>query len=605
VEAFEEFKRRLGVLFRRRRFEEEMEEEMRFHVELQAETNREAGMEESEAGYAARRQFGNASVVKEDSREAWGWGPLERFAQDVRFALRLLRKNPGFTATALLVLALGIGANTAIFSVVNALVLNPFPFRDPDRVVAVHAYHASGQNSNTGFREYLDWREQNNVFEEMAIVPWTGTYTLTGQGEPQRLVGGATTASFFRLAGVSPHLGRIISEEEDRPGAPRVTLLSYATWQNRFGANPNILGKTMTLDDRQYTIIGVMPKNFVFSFIRTCEFWTALRLSPSMGRFQHQYAVIARLKPGVSVAQAQADMSAIEQRLEREFPETNKGWRVAVQPARRMAAEEVKTPLAVLTSAVLFVLLLACANVAGLLLARASGRAREIGVRASLGASRGRLIRQMLTESLVLSLGGGAAGLLFAHWLMNVLRVTTPRDMAFDSTLRVDGTVLAFTLAISILTGIVFGLAPAFHGTRTDLAETIKGGSQASTGARSRHHFPNTLVAGEVALSTVLLVVSVLLAKDFYLLMRSDTGIRTENLLTFTITLPQAKYSGDHRVNQFWDELLAKLKKTPAVQSAAAVGMLPMDGGYSGGPIEIEGRLFRWIGWRWTASTTT
>jgi predicted permease len=510
--------------------------------------------------------------------------------QDLRYGLRMLARNPGFTAVAVLTLALGIGANTAIFSAVNALLLNPYPFPEPDRIMSVEARHVSGKNQNTGYRDFLDWREQNTVFTEMAIAPEPWTFTLTGQGEPQRVGGGMTTAGFLRVLGIQPALGRFFTTEEDRPGAARVAALSYAAWQRRLGGRHDVLGRTMTLNGESFTIIGVLPRRFAFPGIRTCEFFAPLQESPFQGRYQHQYAVVARLKPGVSVERAQADMTAIARRLEQAFPETNTGWGVVVAPIRQYIAGQVKKPVLVLGSAVLFVLLLACINIAALQLARASGRAKEIAIRASLGAGRLRIIRQMLTESIILSLAGGGLGLVLAQWLMEVLRTAAPEDLALDSSLRIDAIVLFFTLGVSILAGILFGLTPALYGSKTDLNTAIKGDANAWSGGRSRNRFLSGLVAGEVALSLVLLIGAGLLVKDLFVVLHMETGLRIEHVLTFGLDLPDTKYSSGQRITAFFQEVLDRLRAAPGVDAAAAVMTLPMTAGMTGGSFQIEGR---------------
>jgi putative ABC transport system permease protein len=581
---------RFGALFCEKGLEQRLEDELKSHLEMLVEENLKKGMSAEEARYAALRSFGGIEQTKETYRQQRGLPFIESLAQDLRYALRTLRRNPGFAAVAVLTLALGIGANTAIFSAVNALLLNPYPFPQPDRIMFVDARHASGKNSGAGYRDFLDWQEQNSVFDEMAIVARPGTYTLTGQGEPQRIIGGGTTAGFLRVLGVQPILGRFFTAEEDKPGAAPVAVLSYAAWQRRFAGSVDVLRRTMTLDGEPFTIIGVLPSRFALPGIPTCEFFTALRESPSQGRMQHQYIVIARLKPGITLERAQGDMTTIARRLEQAFPETNIGWGVVVMPIQQALAEETKTPMVALFSAVLFVLLLACANVAALQLARASGRAKEMASRASLGASRRRIARQMLTESVALALAGGGLGLVFARWLMNVLVAAAPSDFALDATLRIDPQVLVFTLVISVFTGVVFGVVPAWYGSKTDLNAAIKGDANAWSGARSRNRFLSCLIAGEVALSLVLLVGAGLLVKDLLFVLDLETGLRVEHVLTFALDPPYAKYSSPQRSTAFYEELLTSLRRAPGVEAAAAVGTLPMTGGYSGGPFEIEGR---------------
>jgi len=509
---------------------------------------------------------------------------------DLKYSARMLAKNPVFTAVAVLMLALGIGANTAIFSAVNALLLNPYPFPQPDRILSVNARHVSGKNSGTGYTDFTDWRQQNVVFEEMAIVPWEGAYTLTGQGEPQRIVGGRTTEGFLRVLGIQPVIGRFFTAEENKPGGPHVAVLSYAAWQQRFAGSADVLGRTMTLDGEATTIIGVLPRGFAFPGVRTCEFLAPLGDQMGVGRFIHMYDVVARLKPGITMQRAQADMTTIARRLEQEYPESNKGWGVVVMPIRQAFAEDVKAPVKLVFATVAFVLLLACANVAGLLLARASGRAKEIAIRSSLGAGRARIVRQMLTESVLLGLMGGGLGLVFANWLMDVMRGAAPVDMALDATLRLNSTVLAFSLAVSVLTGIAFGLAPAWLGSKTDLNAALKGGANAGSGARSRSRFQACLVGGEVALSMVLLVGAGLLVKNLFFVLHLDTGLRIEHVLTFALDPPYSKYSSRQRRTAFYQELLVGLRAVPGVKAAAAVDTLPMTGGYTGGAFQIEGR---------------
>jgi len=518
---------------------------------------------------------------------------MKGVAQDLRYTMRQLRKNPSFAASVLVILALSIGANSAVFSVVNALLLNPYPFPEANRLVWVDARHISGRNSSSGYRDFLDWREQNRVFSDMAIVPFSHTFTWTGQGEPLRIVGGRTTENFLRVLGVQPVLGRFISTEEDKSSASvstRVAVLSYEGWQRRFGGRIEVLGRVMLLDGEPYTIVGVLPKRFAFPGVQTCEFFTALQEDSASSRYQHQYDVVARLKPAVTMEQAQANMAVIARRLEQQYPETNKGWGVAVLPIRRMITQYAAMPTTVLFSAVLFVLLLACANLAGLMLARTSGRAREIAVRTALGAGRLRLIRQILTESVLLALVGGGFGLLFADWLMKILRAAVPEDLGIDAVLHMDSAVLLFTFAVAVLTGIVFGVAPAWYGAGTPVNRIMKESGGSFSATRSRRRILSYLVVAEVSLSLVLLVGAGLLAKDLFVLLHLDLGIRTEHVLTFRAGLPYTKYSTPERVTAFYQTLLSRLKLEPGVDDAAAVDTLPMTGQYSGGAIETEGR---------------
>ncbi len=515
---------------------------------------------------------------------------MPQWCDDVRYAIRILARSPGFTLVAVVTLALAIGANTAIFSAVNALLLNPYPFPDSGRLVMLDARHVSGKNSATGYRDFLDWQEQNSVFENMAIVPWTGTYTLTGHGEPQRLVGGATTAEFLSVLRVQPAQGRFFLRQEDKPGAARVAVLSYTAWQKYLGGDTDVLGRGITLDGEPFSVIGILPKQFVFPGTETCDFYTALRESASLSRHQHQYEVVARMKPGVTQAQAQANMTAIAERLAQDFPDTNTGWGVAVLSLRQALADEARRPSLLLFAIVVFVLLLACANLASLLLARAAGRAKEIGIRVSLGASRMRVVRQLLTECTLLSFAGGTAGLIFANWLMDILRHAAPADLGLGSALRLDSSVLVFTLAVSLATGIVFGLAPAWYGSRTDLNAALKGDASAWSGARSRNRVQSFLVTGQIAFSAVLLTGAGLLVRDMQVVLQMKTGLHAEHVLTFALDSRATKYATAPRRAELYADILARLQRVRGVEAAAAVGTLPMTGELTGGAFEIEGR---------------
>ena len=581
---------RLRALFRSSMVEAELDEELRLHFDLQVNKYVKSGLPREEAYRRARLMFGGLDQVKEQCRDARGLNLLECLVQDVRYGLRMLRKSPAFSVVALLTLTIGIGANAAIFSAVNALLLNPYRFSESHRILHVEARHISGKNQGAGYRDFLDWRQQNNVFEEMAIVPWTGTYTLTGQGEPQRIVGGETTHGFLQVLSIQPFLGRFFTADEDKPGAPPLAVLSHAAWQRRFGGSSDVLGRTFMLNSVPHIIIGVLPRGFALPGVQTCEFLTALRENPSNNRFQHQYAVLARLKPGVSVERAQSEMTTIARRLEQEYPETNKGWGILLAPIHSAIAQETKTPVLILFSAVTFVLLLTCANVAGLQLARASSRAREMAIRIALGASRGRIVCQVLTESLLVAFGGGSLGLAFAQWLMGALRSAAPEELALDATIRLDSTVCLFTLVVSALTGILFGLAPALYGARSDLNSVIKGDAGLWSSAPTHGSLRSCLVAGEVALSLVLLVGAGLLVKDLVVVLRLQTGLRTDHVLTFALAPPHAKYNSPQRQAAFYRDLLERLRSTPEVDTAALVDTLPMTGGMTGGAFQIEGR---------------
>ncbi len=579
--------RRLIFLIRGSRFDREMEEEMRFHLEKRAASSRKQGASGEEARLAARRRFGNAALLRERSRDAWGWGWLDHLRQDARFALRSLARTPSFSIVVVLTLAFGIGVNAAIFSAVYALILNPYPFPEPSRLVSVEAVEMTG--GGAGYLDFLDWQNQNSVFDAMAIEPWTGSYTLTGQGEPRRIEGGTTTAGFLKVLGIQPAMGRFFTEVDNRPGAAPVAVLTWETWKQRFDGDPGILDRSMTLEGRSVPIIGVLPRGFVYPGIATCEFFAPLQESGSLGRKQHQYSVLARLKPGVTMAQAQSNMSTIAARLEKLYPETNKGWGVRVRPLRDALVEEVRTPVLVMSASVGFVLLLACVNVAGLLLARASGKTREVGIRSALGAGRGRIIREMLTETVLLSLAGGAAGIVLAFWMMRGLRAVAPSYLALDSALRLDPAVLAFTLAVSLAAGTVSGVIPAWLASSADPNCALKEEGSAWRRARSRNRALSVLVAGEVALSVVLMAGAGLMGRSFLNGMNVETGLRVENVVSIALDLPYGKYS-PAQSDMFYRELLERLNHAPGIASAAGITTLPMTGGMQGGAFLLDDR---------------
>jgi len=589
METLGELCRRLLFLVRGDRFNREMEEEMRFHLEKRAASNRDQGASPEVARRAAQRRFGNAPLLRERSRDAWGWAWLDHLWQDVRFALRSLRRTPGFFAVAILTLAFGIGVNAAIFSAVYALILNPYPFPDPGRLVSVEEHNVAGDSNSTGIVEFHDWQSQNSVFEAMAIEPWPGSFTLSGQGEPHRIEGGRTTAGFLNVLGIQPAMGRFFTEQDSLPGAAPVALITWEMWERRFGADPGILGRTMTLEGLTVPVIGVLPRGFVYPGIPTCEFLAPLQDSGGLGRKQHQYSVLARLKSGVTIAQAQSDMSIIASRLETLYPETNKGWGARVRPLRDMLVEEVRTPVLVMSASVGFVLLLACVNVAGLLLARASGKTREVGIRTALGAGRGRIIRQMLTETVILSLAGGAAGVVLAFWMMRGLRAVAPEYLALDSALHLNPAVLVFTLAVSIAVGIASGAIPAWLASGADPNSALKEEGSAWRRARSRNRALSFLVTGEVALSVLLMTGSGLMTRSFLRGMNMNIGIRTENVVSFQLGLPYGK-SSPAQADVFYRELLDRLNHAPGIESAAAVGTLPMTGGLQGGAFLLDDR---------------
>ncbi|HWO02379.1 MAG TPA: ABC transporter permease [Blastocatellia bacterium] len=535
---------------------------------------------------------------------------METFLQDLRYGSRMLLKRPGFTAVAVLALALGIGANSAIFSVVNGVVLRALPYRDPDRLMMVWSVWPLLQ-AQAGTREFpvsaadfTDWRDQNQVFEQIAAFN-SQPFNLTGTGDPEFVGGVSSSASLFRLLGVEARLGRTFLSEEDQPGAGHVVVISHGLWQRRFGSDPQILGQKLTLNDEPYTVVGVMPPGFQFprkgempagyQFPRQADLYTPLTWTPNQisNRDRNFLAVVARLKPGVAVAQAQSDMDSIAERGKQEYPQYNAHKEISIVPLHQQVIGKVRTALLVLLGAVGFVLLIACANVANLLLARAASRQKEIAIRTALGASRPRVIRQLLTESVLLSLIGGTLGLLLAVWGIDLLLAISPSNLPRVDAVSVDGRVFGFTLAISLLTGILFGLVPAIQASKPDAAEALKEGGRASSIGHNR--FRGALVVSEVALSLVLLIGAGLMIRSFVQLLHSSPGLNPDNVLTLDVGLPRTKYTGPQQA-AFFQQVIERMKTLPGVQSAGAIYPLPMSGAEEGTGFIIEGKPDRELG---------
>jgi putative ABC transport system permease protein len=489
----------------------------------------------------------------------------------------MLLKNPGFTIVAVLALTLGIGADSAIFSVVNAVLLRPLPYPDSDRLVVMRERSPQIEGMSVAYPNFIDWRDQNNSFEDLGVFR-RQSYSLTGSGEPERLTGWQVSAEVLPLLKVSPALGRFFTSDEDKPGATPVVILSDGLWQRRFGGDPNILDQSLTFDGRAFTVIGVMPPGFQFPS-RGAELWTPVGPSSKdpgwVNRGNHPGLTgIARLKPGVTIAQAREDMEIVAANLEKQYPDSNTGNRVTVTAALENAVRTIRPALLVLLGAVGFVLLIACANVANLLLARATTRQKEIAIRTALGASRGRIVRQLLTESILLSLIGGGLGLLLARWGVKLIVAISPNSIPRSREIDLDGRVLAFTIGVSLLTGIIFGLVPALQSSKPDLNETLKDAGRGSTGRR--HVFRSGLVVSEVALTLMLLIGAGLMIRSFYRLQQVDPGFNHERLLTFNVSLPQKKYPEVQQKVSFFEQLAEKLRSLPGVQAVGLSSGLPL-----------------------------
>jgi len=512
-------------------------------------------------------------------------------AQDLHYGVRMLVKNPSFTIVAVLALALGIGANSAIFSVVNTVLLRPLPYKNPGRLVMLweEATHLGFPKNTPSPANFIDWRAQNTVFEAMAAMV-ERSFNLTGVGEPERFDGRRVSANLFDLLGVQPQLGRAFRAEEDKPGS-RVVILSNGLWQHRFGGDPRVIGQAVSLNGESYTVIGVMPGSFQFP-TRRDQLWVPLAFDAkeAASRGNHFLEVIARMKPGVTLQQAQAEMSTIAARLAQQYPEENLRVGSVVTALQEQVVGDIKPALLVLLGAVGFVLLIACANVANLLLARAAARQKEIALRLALGAGRSRLTRQFLTESVLLAVIGGAVGLLLSIAGLRVLKTFIPDTISQAQAISIDAKVLVFTGLVALVTGIIFGLAPAMQVSHLDINDTLKEGGRDAAGGTRGNRIRALLVIGEIAVSFVLLMGAGLLINSFMHLRNLHPGFRANHLLTMKIPLSEVKYPDKERRSPFYAEVLRRVQALPGVQSAAVAGNLPLTYDGDSMPIGIEGR---------------
>src|SRR6266568_2099776 len=515
--------------------------------------------------------------------------------QDIRCSVRQFRKSLGFTAVAIITLALGIGANTAIFSVVNGVLLRPLAFRDPDRLVRV--WHVPPPKSFPGMTtfsvsaaNYLDWERQNQVFEGMAIYSFHG-FTFTGTDKPEQVDACAASSGFFSTLGVQPKLGRVFTPEEDQPGRSNVVMLSHRLWQEHFGSNPGIVGQNINLDGQSYLVAGVMPASFQFP--EFAQMWTPMAWTDKERavRGEHHSVVVARLKPGVDLKQAQAEMNTISTRLEQQYPEDNKGWGALVVPLHDDMVSDVRPALLVLLGAVAFVLLIASVNVANLALARTFSRQKEIAIRTALGASSARVLRQILTESVLLAVAGGALGLTWAHAGIRLIMAFLAEKLPHSIEVGLDAKVLLFTATISIAAGMLAGLLPALRLSRGNVSQSLKEGlGRTDADSSGGHRTRSVLVVAEVALSLMLLVGAGLMIRSFQRLHGVNPGFDSHNVLTVTAMVSRAKFSQPSQQVNFFDQVLQRVRALPGIESAGVIDDVPLDNGGSHQPIAIEGR---------------
>jgi putative ABC transport system permease protein len=523
---------------------------------------------------------------------------MQIFWQDMRYGARMLFKNPGFTLTAILTLALGIGANTAIFSVVNAVLLRPLPYNEPQRLVAVYESDTRKPDvrGSYSYPNFFDLRSQSSSFEQVAMY-YTNSTTLTGIDTPLNLNMVITSAELFSVLRATPQIGRTFTAEEEKPGS-NVVVISNRLWQKQFGGDPNILERSIRLNDRQYNIIGVMPAGFLFPIeLEAPDIWMTLAIDAAgedpqtANRGSHFMQVVGRLKDGVSIEQAQADVSVIGSQLEKLHPKENTYRNIKLYPFHEDLVTDYSEALWIILGAVGCVLLIACANVANLLLARATVRHKEIAIRSALGASRWQVVRQLLTESTLLALLGGTLGLLLAWWGTEVLITLIPEDLPRLAEINIDWWVLGFTFLVSLLTGIVFGLAPALQATKVELTEAMKESARSGV-SRHRSRLRNTLVIAEVAIAVVLLIGAGLLLQSFRRLQKVNLGFEAKNVLTAEVELPEARYPKAHQASQFYKQLLERLQSTPGVVKASAIMPQPLSGNSFRTTVEFQGRSY-------------
>ncbi len=584
-------------LWRRNQKDDRLNEEIQSHLQMSARDRMERGESAERAQQAARCEFGNVALVERVTRDQWGWLWLEELLHDLRYGARMLRNNPGFTLVAVLTLALGIGANTALFSVIDAVLLRPLPFHDPDRLVAIRAVDLrdATHGGEISYPAFLDWRSRSSSFEAMSV--WnTIDLTYTGGDQPESVRSAVVSANLFSMLGVLPTLGRGFTLDEDQPGREQLpVVLSYEFWQSRFGGDPNVLGRALTLDNGKYSVVGVMPAHFQFPVQRErVELWTTMahdlqgKSAMAAQRGASYLQVISRLKPGVEASRAQADVLLVQEQLNRQYPE-NRPRGVAIQSESDQITGVMRPALMILLGAVGFVLLIACANVASLLLARATVRQREFTVRTALGASRWMIVRQLLTESVLLAMVGGIVGLLLAHWATSALVSMAPEGLARTSEVALDFRVLGFTFVIALTTGVLFGLAPAVQTSRSDLNQALRESGRGSSGGPVGTRLRSALVASQLAIAFVLLIGAGLLLRSFNRLRQVDPGFRADHVLTFLLEVPSHRHPGAQRP-VFVRELLQSTRALPGVKSASAIFGLPLSPDHSAfTTLDIEG----------------
>lgn len=587
-------------LVQRRRKEAELNEELQFHLQEDASELQEAGLPPENARMEAYRQLGNVTALQEDVRDVWIFRRWEQFLQDIFFGLRTLWKTRGVTAMALLALALGIGATTFMFAVVDAVLLRPLPFHDADRVMWLSGAHNRDPGMSFSWPDFNDYRTQNRAFVSTAAMQPRGLNLRDGSGLPQAVDSRLVTHEFFSTLGADIFKGRDFVARDDTPGSQPVCIISYGLWQRVFSGNAGILGRTISLDDRAFSVVGILPADFEL-FRSVPDIWVPYGLWGSEKELQDRQAhngtyLVARLKPGVTIQQARADLDTVSERLQKQYPATNAGNSVNVGPLRDQVVGDVRPALYILFGGVVCLLLIACGNVANLLLALSRSRAREFAVRSALGASRGRLLRQLLTESVLLSFAGGAIGILLATWATAAASRLSSDTLPRAAGIHINGLVLAFTVAVCVLTGIIFGCAPAFQGASSDVNDALKQSSPASVGARHQR-LQNAFVVSQIAMSLALLVAAGLLIRSFVHVLRVDLGFNPHGVVSAVIVVPENRYSQVRPTKAFFEQALRNIERIPGVTSAATITPLPLLGNEWDTGVKPEGMAKPSQGW--------
>jgi putative ABC transport system permease protein len=578
--------------FRRRRREEELDEEVRAHLRMAAQEHAEQGESAEQARAAAECEFGNVTLVKEVTRDMWGRHWFETLLQDLRYGTRQLRKKPSFTIVAVLTLALGIGATTAIFSVVYAVLLRPLPYQDPSTLVVMQEMTPKVGTVSVSYQDFLDWRRQSHAFSRMAAVHSVG-FNLAGVSQPETISGDAVSPNFLSMEGIRPFLGRDFDSAEEKAGAAPVVILSYPLWQSHLGGDPNAIGRTITLDGRSFTIVGVLSPSFrsldKTDLLEPIGVWATNNPNVTERGERGDTVVIGRLAAGVTLPQARAEMEGIAARLAEEYPGSNDQFGVSLESIRDAFVSDSRPAILVLFGAVVFVLLIACANVANLYLVHAAARIKEIALRMALGAERSRIIRQMLTESFVLAGLGGILGVALAVGGIQAITRLIPMDMLSGESVSLSGAVLLFAAGTVVLTAVVFGLAPAAHSTRPDVQSELKEGGRTTSAGSAQNRLRAAFAIAEISLALILLVSAGLMTKSLYRLMDVNPGFQPDRVLTMELDLRTQQYSKDPAILNFWEQLLAHVQALPGVESVAVGTVVPLSGDHSRGDITIEG----------------